>query len=197
MYSAFHLMDVVEMNKLNPRKYPLPNEEEIRNIKIGDLVKVILKTEKIENSKLEYEHIWLKVVNIEDKKIIGLLEENSKRMQRLKKGIYIICEIKNILNINCDNMKLINEFKNAIITCKAIEHREINWALKTTPLNKYDSGWQFFYGDEEYEYLEKPSNTKTITIKEVLNLEPLLEKIFISRIQSAEYNSKLNKFIEI
>jgi hypothetical protein len=185
------------MNEQNPRNYIVPSNEEIETIKIGDLVKIIFKVDKSINNRFKDERIWVRVVDIEEGKFMGQLEEDVSQIERLRKGDVVSFEANNITTIKTKRKETVDESKSVAITNKAIQYRQINWVVKTTPLDRQDSGWQLFYGDEEYEYLNNPSNMKTITIKEVLDFEPLLENIFISRFDSAEYNSKVNKFMEI
>ncbi|WP_143315224.1 DUF2185 domain-containing protein [Clostridium sp. HBUAS56017] len=197
MNNTFCLIDVTKMNKQNPRNYLVPSKEEIKNIRIGDLVRIVYKLENSLNNRFMDERVWVEIIEFKGTKFIGEFEGNGSQKTKLKKGDIISFEVNNITTVKRKEENIIDENKSVIITNKAIEHRQVNWIVRTTPLNKEDSGWQLFYGDEEYEYLDDSSNLIATSIKEVLNFEPLLEDIFLSRFDSAEYNSKLNKFIEV
>ncbi|MBD7913214.1 immunity protein Imm33 domain-containing protein [Clostridium cibarium] len=197
MNNTFCLIDVTKMNKQNPRNYLVPSKEEIKNIRIGDLVRIVYKLENSLNNRFMDERVWVEIIEFKGTKFIGKFEGNGSQKTKLKKGDIISFEVNNITTVKRKEENIIDENKSVIITNKAIEHRQVNWIVRTTPLNKEDSGWQLFYGDEEYEYLDDSSNLIATSIKEVLNFEPLLEDIFLSRFDSAEYNSKLNKFIEV
>ena len=84
----------------------------------------------------------------------------------------------------------------AIITLKALEQQKVNWVMRDEPLNKEDSGWQLFYGDESEEYLEDYSNSTLITLANVLKFEPKLGKVFASQHHTFEWNQQIQDFVE-
>lgn len=197
MKGYFYLINIKEMSSKNPRRFLVPSKEEIEKLKLGSLVKVILKKEKVANEEPAEEFLRVKIIKKDLCNYVGILDEDSHIVKELKKGTIINLEECNITNASVSENSVKYESKSAIISKRAMENCEINWVVRTTPLNNNDSGWQLFYGDEEYEYLNKEENLYNLSLKEAFQIEPLVEYIVSSRYNSAEYNSKYNKFISI
>ena len=76
------------------------------------------------------------------------------------------------------------------------EQGEINWVTRGEPVNEVDSGWQLFYGDEDEEYLNDPNNAALFPLREMLRMEPLLDKVFASPSPAFAFYPEVNDFID-
>lgn len=189
--------DITSLSSENPRKYPVPKEEELAKVKPGYIVKLIMENnynKKTAAALKENDRVLVNVINCRNDEIMGRICYCSEEgfIGNIIKFTY-----RNILFVYKDMSKVIDIEKYAAISHRALEHKEINWVFKSTPLNYKDSGWQLFYGDEDPEYITDASNSQKISMKEVLKNEPLLEYVFTEKMENAEYSSRLNKFIVI
>ncbi len=193
----FHLENVYKVNKESPRTFLIPNEDEIRSIQIGDLVKIIFIMEEQQDDGCRAERMWVEISKISRGGFKGTLNNDPYYLKTISAGDEIDFSAKNIASIFIKE-QLFDEKQFAIITKRAYENRQINWVVRTDDVDGVeDSGWQLFFGNEDNEYLDESSNAKLVTLEEVLVFEPLLEGIFAGRGNRFEYNSNENKFIEV
>ena len=194
----YTVKDIKALSFENPRKYPSPPEKYLKKVKPGVVVKVILELnyEKIFSKKIKCDsYILVNVISCRDNDIRGII--NYCDEDRMLVGENIEFTYDNILFVYDSRNQIITKKKYATISHRALKNKEINWVFKSTPLNEKDSGWQLFYGDEDSDYIQDSSNSQKISMLEVLKDEPLLEYVFVEKIENAEYSSRLNKFLVI
>ena len=194
----YTVKDIKTLSLENPRKYPSPPEKYLKKVKSGVVVKVILELnyEKIFSKKIKCDsYILVNVISCRDNDIRGII--NYCDEDRMLVGENIEFTYDNILFVYDSRNQIITKKKYATISHRALKNKEINWVFKSTPLNEKDSGWQLFYGDEDSDYIQDSSNSQKISMLEVLKDEPLLEYVFVEKIENAEYSSRLNKFLVI
>lgn len=89
------------------------------------------------------------------------------------------------------------ENKTAYITRKLLEeNKEVGFAFREKPDNETDSGWRFFTGEEDQEYVDNPDNIIIIPIDEMLEKDGSIKTILDSEYQTAYEKNNL-EFIEI
>ena len=194
----YTVKDIKTLSLENPRKYPSPPEKYLKKVKPGVVVKVILELnyEKIFSKKIKCDsYILVNVISCRDNDIRGII--NYCDEDRMLVGENIEFTYDNILFVYDSRNQIITKKKYATISHRALKNKEINWVFKSTPLNEKDSGWQLFYGAEDSDYIQDSSNSQKISMLEVLKDEPLLEYVFVEKIENAEYSSRLNKFLVI
>ncbi len=192
----FYLENAVVLNKQFPRTFLIPTNQEILNLKIGTLVKLIFIMKKPLKNGCQAERIWVKITNIESESFTGILDNDPYYLKSIGSGDTITFKAENIAAIYVESPAF-NEKLFAIITKKALEKKQINWVVRTDDLNnEQDSGWQLFYGDETPQYLDDSNNATIISLEGVLSFEPLLERVFRSSGYAYEFSESDNKFIE-
>lgn len=191
----YTLKDVVLENRINPRHFLKPTEEEIKNIQIGDEVKLIFELSKPIENGCRAERMWVTVDSIDGNHFIGTLDNKPYYITTINAGDKIEFFDRNIAAVITQAPDIALK-KFAIISKRAIEKNEINWVVRTDDLcDEEDSGWQMFYGDEDEEFLENLENALLITLMEALQREPLLEKVFVENGHSYEYDEKIFSFV--
>jgi hypothetical protein len=55
--------------------------------------------------------------------------------------------------------------------------RFIGFANRQAPIRKFDSGWAFLSGKESQEFLDEPSNSVALPIRELLEMDPSLSEL--------------------
>lgn len=193
----FYLEDVVEKNRQYPRTFLIPTREKIEILDIGNLVKLVFVMKEPQKDGCRAEKMWVKIVSKQNNIFTGILDNEPYYLKSIKNGDIITFTEKNIAG-TYGGKSSFNEKQFAIITKKALDKREVNWAFRTDDLESgQDSGWQLFYGDESNEYLEDSDNAKIISLEDALSFEPLLESVFSSFGSAYEYSESYNKFIEV
>lgn len=78
------------------------------------------------------------------------------------------------------------ENKTAFVTKKLLEEKnKIGFAYREQPDNETDSGWRFFVGDENQEYVDDANNIVLLSIEEVINLDESIKTILDNNINTA------------
>jgi len=191
------LEDVVKQNKEHPRTFLIPDKEEVDGLGAGSLVKLIFVMNKPQTNGCQAERMWVKINSKQGDVFEGELVNAPYYLKSIKYGDKITFKRENIASIYAEH-SLFDEKKFAIITKKALENRQINWATRNDDLhNEQDSGWQLFYGDETPEYLDDANNSTLISLENVLSFEPLLEKVFCDTGNAYEYSVEHNKFVRV
>lgn len=195
--SEFYLENVEEKNVEYSRTFLIPTKEDIDKLDIGDLIKLIFVMNRPQKNGCRAEKMWVRITNKHNNTFTGVLDNEPYYLKSIKVGETITFRAENIACIY-KTKTLFDEKLFAIITKKALDERQINWVVRSDDLyNEQDSGWQFFYGDEDEQYLEDTNNSKIISLEQVLSFEPLLEEIFSGSGYTYEYSESENKFIEV
>lgn len=194
--TEYKLQNVVETNREFPRTFLIPEDQHISSIEVGSLVKLIFIMKETAEDGCRAERMWVRIQKIQGNSYIGVLDNDPYYLKTVKAGTEIKFCRKHIAEIYVSDIGF-DEEKIAILTKRAFDERQINWVVRSVDLyNEQDSGWQLFYGDEDDEYLNEPSNSMVVSLKNVLTFEPLLEEVFRSNGSSYEYDSKKNCFVK-
>ncbi|MGN1223507.1 MAG: DUF2185 domain-containing protein [Ruminococcus sp.] len=196
MDKNYYLEDAQERHRKHPRTFDIPTEEEIEALQVNDLVKLIFSfPEQLENGCCA-ERMWVCITEITEDGFCGELDNHPYYLKDLKAGDRITFQKKHIAAIFVKETNELDESKFALITKRALEHREVNWAMHTDDLgDEQDSGWTLCYGGEDDDYWEDTDNTKVISLEEALSLEPLLYQVFTGEAAVYYYDAKQNRFI--
>jgi len=175
----------------------IPSKENIDNLKIDDLIKLVLVMYNKQRNGCRAERMWIELTDKKDGIFYGKLTNQPFYLKSLNVDDVISFKEENIAEIYIGESSL-NEKILAIITKRAFENKQINWIIRTDEINnEQDSGWQLYYGNEDEQYLSDSSKALIISIEQVLSFEPLLEPVFKSTGYAYEYSKSDNKFIEV
>ena len=191
----YTLEDVFLEHQKNPRHFTIPSKEEIRNLKVGDKVRLffILSNNNVKDSP-RAERMWVEIKSIDGDKFTGELLNYPYFITTIKAGDNIEFFNRNIATVIVPRPKF-DLNKTGIISKRILETREINELRRVSTeelIDENDSGWEFYYGDED-ENVE----IYRITLDEVLDMEPLLEKVFNENGKAYVYNKEKNVFEEV
>lgn len=190
------LENVAERNKLDARHFLKPSDDEIKQLAVGDIVKLnFLISKELENG-CRAERMWVEIQEIDKDSFVGVLTNQPAFINTINAGDTINFSKDNIATVIVKN----NPFdfsKMAVISNKAIENREINWAIRSDELNdEQDSGWSLFFGDEDDDYLNDYHNVTIISLENAMQIEPLLENVFTQNGEAYVFDRSLNMFVE-
>lgn len=189
------LKDAVLEHCEDPRHFPIPSEEDIRRIRIGDDIKLIFALSEPTEDGCRAERMWVRVLSMDGSHFVGELENEPYFITTIRAGDMVTFCDRNIASIN--EAPGIAFQKLALISRRAYDNREINWIVRDDELcDEDDSGWQLLYGDEDDAYLENYAETALlISLEQALQIEPLLEKPFSEKGHSYEYQEEANSFV--
>ncbi len=193
----YTLEDAAELNKQYPRTFITPSQLEIDSLTPGALVKLIfILDEPIEGCGAE--RMWVEITERNGDIFSGILTNAPRYIESISAGDTITFCSNNIAAIYVRGAAPFDREKYATVTKRALENRQINWVVRTDDLvNEQDSGWQFFYGDEDEEYLDDYNNGVIVSLEHVLSFEPLLERILGEMGFGYEYSEEKNEFIRV
>ncbi len=196
MGKNYYLADAQTQHRKYPRTFIIPTEEEIEALQVHDLVKLIFCfPEQLENGCCA-ERMWVCITEITEDGFCGELDNEPYYLKDLQAGDRISFQKKHIAAIFVKAEDQLDESKFAIITKRALEHREVNWALHTDDLcDEQDSGWTLCYGGEDDAYWEDTNNTSVISLGEALSFEPLLREAFTGGAAAYHYDAEQNRFV--
>lgn len=195
----FHIENVKKLHRKFPRHFQIPYKVELDVLEAGDLVKLIFVPEN-KYEKSNSERLWVKITSIDKKIIKGTLDNTPDYLKTIFYGDKIAFKRKNIASIYYDysdtKLKILKSY--GTISEKALEMREINYLvhIKETE-DQNNSGWHFFYGDEDEQYCQFSNNFKFVQLIQLLSFEPLLEKCFFEHGKEYEFSKEINQFIVV
>jgi uncharacterized protein YegJ (DUF2314 family) len=193
---SYHLENIsAAQQKAGARGFMKPTEEEIAGLKIGEMVRLFFVLDFETSDNCRAERMWVEISKIDGHNFKGYLTNQPVYIKDISIG--------DIVEFSGDNIATVlvaqrfDEKKKALVSKRAIEKREINWAVKDGPHNEMDSGWQLFYGNEDDEYNSDISNITILALADILSFEPRLEDVFASEHNAFEWSENDIKFIEV
>ncbi|MBQ9024577.1 MAG: DUF2185 domain-containing protein [Bacilli bacterium] len=91
-----------------------------------------------------------------------------------------------------------NMKERCLVTDKvSVEGKKIGYMYREQPYNiPNDSGWRFFEGTEDEDYINDPENSTAYTLEEVINMDNSIKPFLDSPYGSSYYKDKDGNFIE-
>ena len=88
--------------------------------------------------------------------------------------------------------------KRCLITDKvSVEKKKIGYMFREEPSYiPNDSGWRFFEGTEDEEYMSNPENSTAYTIEEVLKMDDSIKPYLDSKVGTSYYKDENGNFIK-
>lgn len=83
------------------------------------------------------------------------------------------------------------------ITKKLLENgAKIGFAYREQPDNEYDSGWRFFTGEEDQEYVDNADNILFLPIADIIKIDDSIKGILENNYNTA-YEKENNTFRKV
>jgi len=191
---TYHLENISSQPD-HSRHFLKPSEEDLERLEIGDLVRLFFVLDFKAKDNCRAERMWVEISEIDGAGFKGFLTNEPVHIKDLQIGEVVDFQKKHIATVILESD--LDEKKLAVISLKALHAKEINWLVRDEPDNAQDSGWQLFFGDESEDYLSKPSNCVIIRLEEALQLEPRLEKAFLSTHDAFEWSEEAGDFVPV
>lgn len=195
MEKSYYLQNVTVDAQKDPRHFLIPAEEEIAHLKVGEMVRLFFAFHFTSDDGCRAERMWVEISEINGDRFKGHLTNQPVYIKDLAIGNVIEFEKNNIASLIVKAS--FDEKKKAIITLKALEEKQVNWMVADSPYNEEDSGWQFFYGGEDDDYLSNPNHAAVVTLEEILRFEPRIEKALLSAHNAFEWSEEKGDFVAV
>ena len=79
----------------------------------------------------------------------------------------------------------------------SVEGKKIGYMYREQPYNiPNDSGWRFFEGSEDEEYISNPENSTAYTLEEAIKMDKAIEPFLDAPYGSSYYKDEKGNFIE-
>lgn len=204
---TWHLENVRETAKQYPYTFYVPSEELLDVLKVGDCVRLLFVNDiKKDINRLRAERMWVTIIQKNDDKFVGKLDNKPFEMKQLKLGDIIHFSKYHIMSVDgkIDPIESIAEaYLDRCWTTKAIIDGEapIGFICRTEPMEKrekgeyHDTGWQILSGDESDEYMDDSDTIQYIALGSVLNLDDSFIHLLDSPVGSAFYKDDNGKWV--
>ncbi len=169
---GWRLEDVEARQRESPRLYPIPRSAERKNLRPGDLAKLVFLIDG--NPEVDGERMWVEVESVEGVSFLGRLT-NQPRWVALSPGDPVAFEPRHVAAVLFEP---IDDEALVIVSRRVLD--EDAWprrVIRQEALDEY-SGWQVFAGDEPPGWTSDPANARAIPVKQILVQFPVLESIF-------------------
>lgn len=192
----YTLENVAERYREDPRHFLKPSEEELSKIKLGDPVRLIFLLSEPTADGCRAERMWVTVTEMSESGFLGKLTNQPMFITTLNAEDTVAFSHDRVAAVLA-NAAYFDLNKLAIITRRALTAREINCVFRADDfMDERDSGYQFFYGDEDDAYLSNPYNAVLISLEQALSFEPLLETVIGKDGVAYAYDAAQNCFLE-
>ena len=192
----YTLENIYKKSQEDPRHFLKPSDEEIAKLQVGDSVRLIFLLSQATKEGCRAERMWVTITQINGTSYTGMLTNQPMFITTLDAGDTIDFSAENIATLLSDAAYFdLNQL--AIITRKALAKKEINFVFRADEfVNEKDSGYQFFFGDEDDDYLANPQNAVLISLEQALSFEPLLETVIGKDGVAYAYDEEIHSFVE-
>ena len=192
----YTLEDIIQRNIEDPRHFLKPSDAEIASLKVGDPVRLIFLLSEPTEEGCRAERMWVTITAINGMSYTGTLTNQPMFITTLHAEDTITFSKENIATLLCDAAYFdLNQL--AIITRKALSEKQINYVFRADEfIDEKDSGYQFFFGDEDDAYLANPFNAVLISLEQAISFEPLLETVIGHSGVAFAYDEEIHSFVE-
>ncbi len=192
----YTLENITQRNQKDPRHFLKPSAEELAKLSVGDPVRLIFVLSEPTEEGCRAERMWVTITEVNENGFVGQLTSAPTFITTLKANDTIAFSKDHIATLLSD-AAYFDLTQLAIISKKALFEKEINYVFRANDfMNEKDSGYQFFFGDEDDAYLADPHNALLISLEQALSFEPLLETIIGKDGMAYVYDDEIHSFVE-
>lgn len=177
MSRTWNLVDVTEIAEGAPYTYYIPSNTILEKLKKDDIVKLTFACD-VENDKgWSAERMWVIITEIAGDNLLGCLDNNPYYIPDIKAGDKIEFEFCNILQTSLDDTEpnVVDKYISRCYVTNSVlqENNPVLQLFREEPAESEEnySGWNFFSGQEDEEYLNQSENWSFVSIGKVLNVD--------------------------
>jgi len=199
---TWRLDNAVELHKEAPYTFYLPSEHVIEQLKAGDLVKLIFKSEVDLENGYDGERMWVEIIERTESDFRGKLVNQPFYLKSLQYGDIINFNLIHICSTQLDDphsKEMDYYFDNKVtVSNDVLLRNEFNFMLRFEPDNDSDLGWVFFSGHEQDDFNSDPNNFQFISVGKMLNIDDSILEFLDDNIPCAyERDTDSKKLLKI
>ncbi|WP_211061855.1 DUF2185 domain-containing protein [Aquimarina sp. MMG015] len=175
---SWKLTDSEKLAKENKYTFYKPSRKILRNLKVGNIVKLTFEFESSNSEHPGAERMWVEITEIKDDKFNGKLDNHPFYLHELYAGDEIKFEYKHIIDhdLGLSEPNLVDKYYDRCFATNKVlyDNAPINYIYREEPMEKdderdyVDTGWRILSGDESDEYMENSENISLVSIGSVL-----------------------------
>ena len=167
----------------NPYTFYKPSAAVIALLAPGDGVKLIFRLTDPGEDDPSAERMWVEITAREGDHFTGDLDNTPRHIQDFPSGTELTFAPRHIIQISIDDPvpdPTLKWLPRCFVTDRVLDDgAPVRWMYREAPMppqtdddgkiTMTDSGWRFFAGDEEDDYLDDPDNTHLVSLGAVLS----------------------------
>jgi hypothetical protein len=204
---SWKLTDSEKLAKENKYTFYKPSREILKNLKVGNIVKLTFEFESSNSEHPGAERMWLEITEINEHKFKGTLDNHPFYLHELYAGDKIEFEYKHIIDhdLELSESNLVDKYYDRCFATNKVlyENAPINYIYREEPMEKdeerdyEDTGWRILSGDESDEYMEDSENISLVSIGSILSRDDSFIDLLESEIGTSFERNENRIFEEI
>ncbi len=204
---SWKLTDSEKLAKENKYTFYKPSRKLTKNLKIGNIVKLIFEFDSSNPKHPSSERMWVEITEISGEKFKGILDNHPFYLHELYAGDEIVFEHRHIIdhNLELSEPNLVEKYYDrCFVTNKVLyDNAPINYIYRENPMKKdeernyVDTGWRILSGDESDEYIDNPENISFVALGAVLSKDDSFVDLLNSEIGTSFERNKNRVFKKI
>lgn len=204
---SWKLTDSEKLAKENKYTFYKPSREILKNLKVGNIVKLTFEFESSNSEHPGAERMWVEITEINEDKFKGTLDNHPFYLHELYAGDKIEFEYKHIIDhdLELSEPNLVDKYYDRCFATNKVlyENAPINYIYREEPMEKdeerdyIDTGWRILSGDESDEYMEDSENISLVSIGSILSRDDSFIDLLESEIGTSFERNENGIFEEI
>lgn len=192
MTQTWKLENVALIAKESPYTFYLPSEEVIKQLKIGDVVKLMFNCEVENDQGWSAERMWVEITSREGGQFQGFLDNDPYYIPDIKAGDELSFNPHHIMQTSLED-PIPNEVDKFLPRCFVtnsvlIDKNPVIQLFREEPdeedKERNYSGWNLFSGKEDDDYLENRDNWNFVSLGAILNIDDRFKHLLESEFGS-------------
>lgn len=204
---SWKLTDSEKLAKENKYTFYKPSIEILKNLKVGNIVKLTFEFESSNSEHPGAERMWIEITEIKNDKFKGKLDNHPFYLHELYAGDEIKFEYKHIIDhdLGLSEPNLVDKYYDRCFATNKVlyDNAPINYIYREEPMEKdeerdyIDTGWRILSGDESDEYMEDLENISLVSLGSVLKRDDSFIDLLDSEIGTSFERNENGIFEEI
>jgi hypothetical protein len=204
---SWKLTDSKKLAKENKYTFYKPSIGILKNLKVGNIVKLTFEFESSNSEHPGAERMWVEITEIKNDKFKGKLDNHPFYLHELYAGDEIRFEYKHIIDhdLGLSEPNLVDKYYDRCFATNKVlyDNAPINYIYREEPMEKdeerdyIDTGWRILSGDESDEYMEDLENISLVSLGSVLKRDDSFIDLLDSEIGTSFERNENGIFEEI
>ncbi|GIU12383.1 MULTISPECIES: DUF2185 domain-containing protein [unclassified Shewanella] len=206
MTQTWNLENVSQIAKESPYTFYLPSNEVIKQLEIGDVVKLMFNCDVENDQGWSAERMWVEITSREGDQFQGFLDNDPYYIPDIKAGDELSFNSHHIMQTSLED-PIPNEVDKFLPRCFVtnsvlIDKNPVIQLFREEPDEEYKeknySGWNLFSGKEDDDYLNNGDNWNFVSLGAILNIDDKFKYLLDSEFGSEfVWSEAENEYVKI